>query len=184
VLYREGLLLGINESDPIVRRRIVQKMGFILDDQIALADPGDEVLAEWMHDPSHAVRYRRAETFTIEHRYFRDSGRATDPNDLGEPFAHGAVLKARTAQQLDGLFGGEIAARVPTLSLDEWSDPLASEYGLHRVRVTQRAPGGNPALSEVRPRVLGDWRHAARQTVLDDAIQSLRARYQIVETTR
>ena len=46
--------------------------------------------------------------------------------------------------------------------------PVPDQYGLHRVRITERVPGGAPSLDEVRERV--------RRDLLADRVASERAR--------
>ncbi|MEK7786198.1 MAG: peptidylprolyl isomerase [Chloroflexota bacterium] len=44
-----------------------------------------------------------------------------------------------------------------------WSAPIRSSFGLHLVRVTERAPGRVPALGEVRGRVLAELQAERRR---------------------
>src|SRR5262245_15573805 len=42
VLYREALALGLDKDDSIIRRRLAQKMDFLVDDVTALRDPSSD----------------------------------------------------------------------------------------------------------------------------------------------
>ena len=48
VLYREGVALGLERDDVIVRRRIGQKMGFLIGDLAVPSEPDNETLAKYL----------------------------------------------------------------------------------------------------------------------------------------
>ena len=56
ILYREALRRGLDRGDPIVRRRLAQKMTFMLEDSAALPEPTAREVEE--HFAAHAERYR------------------------------------------------------------------------------------------------------------------------------
>lgn len=56
ILYREALRRGLDRGDPIVRRRLAQKMTFMLEDSAPLPAPTAREVEE--HFAAHAERYR------------------------------------------------------------------------------------------------------------------------------
>src|SRR5690606_31157400 len=56
VLYREAMALGLHAADPIVRRRLIQKMRFLLEDTAPIAEPTEAELAAYLKE--HAARFR------------------------------------------------------------------------------------------------------------------------------
>ena len=48
MLYREALALGLDRDDTIVRRRMRQKMEFLVADLVEQAAPDEDELAEWL----------------------------------------------------------------------------------------------------------------------------------------
>ncbi len=44
VLYREGVALGVDRDDEIVRRRVVQKMRFLTEDRTMVGEPDEAAL--------------------------------------------------------------------------------------------------------------------------------------------
>ena len=107
-----------------------------------------------------------------------DSGEA--PATLGDPFLRGREFPLHTQEELVGIFGAEFAAAVMAIPSGLWSEPLRSSFGWHLVRVTQREAGGAAELAAVRDLVERDWREAQRATLDRDALQKLRARYDVV----
>ncbi len=55
VLYQEALALGLDDKDIIVRRRLVQKMQFLIEDVAGIQEPSDEELQSYLD--GHADRY-------------------------------------------------------------------------------------------------------------------------------
>src|SRR5690242_17102463 len=55
MLFRQGLALGLDRNDELVRRRIVQKMQFLLEDVSPPAEPADAELRAFYS--LHADRY-------------------------------------------------------------------------------------------------------------------------------
>jgi peptidyl-prolyl cis-trans isomerase C len=92
ILYRQGLALGLDRNDELVRRRIVQKIRFLLEDLNAPAEPADEELNAYY--ASHVERYTVPARVTFSHVYFSSEG--------GEE--HG---RARAMRALDTLTTGE-----------------------------------------------------------------------------
>ena len=47
-LYREGLALGVDRDDTIIRRRVRQKMEFLIDDVVEMVEPTEADLKTWL----------------------------------------------------------------------------------------------------------------------------------------
>lgn len=189
ILYREALARGLDLEDPIIRRRLVQKMTLLLED-LAQPTPTDAKLSAFYQ--THGERYRSAPTFSFSHIFLTrlDPARLTrvivalaagrEPAQLGEPFPHGHTFTQRHPGQIDATFGAGFAAQLAPLSLDTWSPLLRSTYGLHLVRITAREPAGIPPLQEVRERVLRDYAEATRKDHLQGRLDTLRQRYTLI----
>ena len=50
VLYREGLALGLDQNDTIIRRRLMQKMEFLSNDLAELNPPDESALNQYFLD--------------------------------------------------------------------------------------------------------------------------------------
>jgi len=190
VLYREAVALGLDRGDPVVRRRLVQKLEFLAEDA-PTETPDDAALTR--HLATHAGEFAEPPRLTLAHVFLRRAraGEAdevlgslrggADPAGLGDPFVHGREVKRRTAKQLGGLFGKAFAAAVSELPVGEdWRGPVGSTYGVHLVRVLERTPGRVPPLKAVRAKVvahLDAQRRAAARVAL---VARLRAHYEVV----
>ncbi len=193
-LVREARSLGLDEADPIVRRRLVQKMEFLVEEAVVVPEPTDEELQAWLR--AHPQDFSRASTVDLEQVFFSRQRRGpaveaealsaltrleqgASPDSLGDPFLHGRQFKAHTANRLRGRFGPELATALETLSVGEWAGPLPSSYGLHLVRITKRADASPPVLDEVRAQVAQAWAEDRESSLRQDALRRLVDRYAV-----
>jgi len=193
ILYREALAQGLDRGDIIVRRRLVQKMEFLLENQESISEPSDAELEAFLD--AHAERYTVPDRLSFTHVFVGRDRHAdpaavagellarlrtgSDSSGLGDPFLHGTTFTLRTADELTGLFGGEFVAQLGQAELNEWSPPLRSSFGVHLVRVSEVRPERRPALADVRTRVHRDWTDARRVELNERALQQLRHRYEV-----
>ncbi len=202
ILYREAQRLGLDREDAIVRRRLAQKLTFVLEDSGDAAPPAaDEVEAYYAR---HRERYRRPPRTTFDH-VFLSADRRTDPagdamallrgiggpadggrfadgggwRQLGDPFMLARTYEDRTDAELAGLFGTRFADEVPALPTGDWSGPVGSTYGTHLVRVRGRTPSRTPPLDEVRDRVVADLLEERRRERGRAAYRALRDDYEV-----
>lgn len=189
-LYREALALGLDEDDPIVRRRMIQKLRFVQEDLAAADEPDDAALLA-VRDAApdrYTVPERVALTHVFAARDRHDDPRAAaanllaqlqagaDPANLGDLCVHGPRFGARPLPGYAGMFGGEFSAALGDMSEGTWS--LApSALGWHAVRIDAREPARLPDLATLRPRLRLDLEAARRDAVDRTAAAELRARY-------
>jgi len=194
VLYRAGRELGLAEDDPVIRRRIAQKMEFLLEPAPDELAPSEEDLAA--HLSAHSERFRLPARVALE-QIFLDPARrgesiegdvtalrrklaaGADPASLGDRTMLPPKLDLAPVDSTARVFGSSFAEAVLDAPLGEWAGPLRSPYGLHLVRVTARAPARTPALEDVRDAVAEDWTRVRRREVVEERVSELTARYDI-----
>ncbi|MCA9562181.1 MAG: peptidyl-prolyl cis-trans isomerase [Myxococcales bacterium] len=190
-LYREALALGLDQGDPIVRRRMIQNMRFLTEDTAVLDEPDEDTLREFML--AHRDNYERPPRYRLEHRFFANgSGDSAEVRaqsavaDLqaglevtGEPFIRGGTMRHVTERDLAGIFGPEFASAAVTADGDRWQGPLRSSYGWHAVRVHLVESGHLPEVSEIRGRIANDWIESERDRINAELVGELMVRYEI-----
>ena len=187
IYYRESQRLGLDASDSIVRRRLVQKLTFLTED-IALAKPFDAAGLRSFYE-QNTQRYLVPQRFTFSHRYF-SSDRRSDARgdalaalasaDSGDPFMLQLTYRKRSEKQIAGLFGRNFARSLATLEPgDAYQGPIESAYGWHLVRVVQVHSAFVPDLQEVADRVLADAKQAAKSAANDVYYEGLKSRYNV-----
>lgn len=194
VMLREALALGLDRGDIIVRRRLVQKMEFVNQGLEPHPAPTDAELQAILD--RHAARYTIASRLTLEHVFVSSNLHPTDapavaadlrerlaagedPARLGDPFLRGRTFRAQSEGEIAGVFGPEFARAVVALPADEWAGPIASSFGLHLVRVSERSGGRRATLAEARHELERDWDEQQRAAGAKKALEQLRARYDV-----
>lgn len=194
VLYREALALGLDRGDVIVRRRLVQKMEFLIDDQELVPEPSEAELAELLQ--SRRDRYTEPERVSLEHvfvgtdRHREDAvqiaeqiGRRLEAGEdaaaLGDPFLRGRELRLRSDGELAAIFGAPFARQAMALPERTWSSPIRSSYGLHLVRITERRAARLPGIGEIREALRRDWLEERRAEASRRSLARLRDRYEV-----
>ncbi|MEL7371636.1 MAG: peptidylprolyl isomerase [Myxococcota bacterium] len=189
IMVREAARLGLTDGDPIVRRRIAQKMRFLLESpSLSLLD--DEQLRA--HLKANAARYTTPTKFRVVQVYLgsrtptaeqlHDLKRtlAKDPEaPVGRPLAMGRDLGWMTARDLQTTFIKDDAKKLQASNDATWVGPIKSRFGYHLARIQARKPARTPTLDEIRPRVKADLLKAVRQKTFDAEIARLRRQYTI-----
>ena len=197
VLYQEALSLGLDQKDVIVRRRLIQKMQFLMEDVAALKEPSDQVLQAYLAD--HLDRYTIPGRVSFAQIYFSQElrGDRTDTDaialltqlqsdanvDLSEIKGDRSMLPTTytlaSAQTLTNTFGGTFGREMAQVTETGWQGPVHSVYGSHLVNVTQIEPSHPPTLAEVKKKVRLDWFREQRQKQNEQFYQKLRDRYTV-----
>lgn len=191
IYLREGLALGLDRNDEIVRRRIAQKFDFLQQDQAAPREPHDSQVQAWY--AAHADRFALPARRSFEQRYYAPDKRgdaaakalaaaalAHAGADTGDTFPGPARITALSQEDVDRVFGGTgFAARVFAAPVGQWIGPIRSGFGWHLVRVTESLPARSRSLEEARADVRRDWIESDRQARNDAAWKALRAKYTV-----
>ena len=196
IYNREALLLGLDRDDTVIRRRLRQKMEFLVDAEVDALTPTDAELE--MYLKANADQFRIAPMMAFEQIYLspekrgdridadaqamldevRRNAQAT-PEKLGDQTLLPSTLPLAAKATINQTFGGAFADELQNQPEDQWSGPVASSYGLHVVRVTERKEGRNPVLSEVRDAVAREWSNAKRNALEGERIEALLKRYNV-----
>ena len=202
VYYRQAKEMGLDRDDPIIRRRLQQKLEFVSEDVAAQSEPSDSDLETLLRSQPEKFRVGRSYTFT--HVYLNpdrhgnlaadaerlllqlnESDATADASTLGDRFLLETNFQAISDSEIAKLFGTDFSDRLAKLPIGQWQGPLKSGYGLHLVFVQQRTDGRVPALSEVREAAISEWKETQRNKANEDVFRKLLSRYSItIETPR
>lgn len=198
ILFRRGVALGLERDDEIVRRRVVQKMQFLLHDVQAPPEPQEAELSAYFE--LHAERYRTPPRVTFSHVFFSaDKGddearararHALERLDHGDPASHWGDsfpdllhFAAYDPEQVDRLFGrSEFAAAAFSVAPGRWMGPYRSGYGWHLIRVEARQEQRQPTFADVRERVRTDYLLDEQERRNVAALDALAGEYEVVRT--
>lgn len=187
LLALEAKELGLDENDTIIRRRLAQKMEFLVQDTARIGEPGEDVLRRF-HD-SRRDQYRSPARISFTQVFFRtesaarralDELRTRSASDLGDPSMLERNFLRADEQTVASVLGPEAAARIFTLAPGRWHGPLASAYGFHVVQVTEVQAGGERPFDQVRELVLEDWHRIQQEKATEQFFASLLKKYDVV----
>ncbi len=207
-MAREARALGLDENDYVIRRRLVQKIEYLVAGAELEPEPPTEAELRAYYD-EHRDDFTQDAEYTFTH-VFIDAEKDHPGGMLAEAQRLLAQLRARDAGFNDApgysdrfpyqrnfvrqylrpvaqVFGPDFAAQLATLQpSDNWQGPLSSTFGLHLVLFTDRSEARTPDFEEVRAQVLAaveeDRRIATRETLLDELVDQYDVRYVDVPT--
>lgn len=186
LLAREARELGLDENDTIVRRRLAQKMEFIVEDTARIAEPTDaelrrvyEALSERFQDPA---------TVSFSQIYFKTEAGALqalgelanrDPEGVGDRIMLERDYAGADEQTVASLFGREFADKVLALEPGGWRGPVGSGYGFHLVRVSERRPARQRPFDDVRAQILDEWHREKQSAAAQQFFTALLKKYDV-----
>ena len=195
ILFREGVALGLDNDDPVIKRRVRQKFELMSEEQLAGAAPTDAELSDYLLQ--NAARFTRPAKLSFEQIYFDGSAtapeveravaaaksalaRGADPARLGQPTMLPRSAEAAAADLVARDFGAAFGEQLLKLPQGEWAGPVASGLGAHLVRVTAVQPAALPPLDGVRQQVAREWENARRERSRTESYRKLRDSYDVV----
>lgn len=198
VLYRTGIEMQLDRNDPVVRRRVRQKLDVLAEESQLNEAPTEAELNAWL--TGNAERYAGQPVLSFEQvvlqaqrgsavpaRLVEDARiqlqRGKDPVTISESRLLPVRISEMPADLIARDFGEEFVAALRATSVGSWQGPIRSSYGEHLVKVTAYIPGRLPTLDEVRTRVARDLEHDRRQRAANAFYEQARRRFDIrIET--
>jgi hypothetical protein len=162
VFYREGMALGLDRDDPVIRNRVRTKMEFLAD-EAATAEPSEAELQAWLSE--HAADYALPDRVSFE----QEGGAALLP----------AAMTDATPAEIASVFGPEFSEALAALEPGVWNEAVRSSYGVHRVRILEKRAGRRASLEEVRDEVVRDLERSRATASQEQLYRSLLARYRV-----
>ena len=193
ILYRQGVSMGLDLNDEVIKRRVLQKVQVISEEASASNPPTDTELEAYLK--AHAEKYATLPRFTLEQVLF-DPGQhpdldsdlaqalkklkaGADPNELSDTSLVLSKLAEVTSERLARDFGKEFVEAIKKLPVGDWQGPVRSGVGVHLVRVKEKLAGHPARLGEVRAAVERDWERQRRERARDDYYENLRKTYTV-----
>jgi hypothetical protein len=201
VLYREALAMGLDQDDVIIRRRLGQKLEFLMEDVSAIRDPSQAELESWFK--RNAAQFSAPGRATFCHIYFSpdvrgqraqaDAARAlaslkagtscksSDATALGDRFPDYSYYADRSSEEVTNTFGTQFSNSLFRLKPGSWRGPIESGLGWHLVLIDALTPARIPAFGEVdRAQVQSAWLDSQREESKRKAFDAMRAKYEVI----
>ena len=198
VLAREAKAQGLDRDDEFIRQHLRERMEVIADHGAVPAEPSEaEIEAFYAANPDKfggGLRLTLAQLplDPAQHRddlastarqlleRLRQAGPEADLAAFGDLPDLARYFGGVRQDELANLFGEEFLAAVQALPLGEWRGPVASAYGVHLVRVEERAEQPPQPLEEVRDMVREEWSAERLQAQRDRFYAAIREHYEVI----
>ena len=191
MLYQEALRLGLDQEDSIIRRRLVQKLGFIAEsDPTAPAETAS--LQSYYQDNIEAYTLPVRYSFRQLYFQFPDGARqalvrisqGADPLQLGETSMLNASYAYRSGLDLNASFGVGFAGRLSALDSGEWQGPVVSGFGHHLVLLTAIHGAEVSPYASVQVQAAMDYQQYQQENARQQYIEELLDQYTITVEAR
>jgi peptidyl-prolyl cis-trans isomerase C len=188
ILYREALLLGLDQEDTIIKRRLAQKISFLKEESIPEI-PTPKELNEYYKN--NKEKYYIEPSFTFTHYYFSENNNSLERSQQAikalqynnkvksDPFYLGKTFANEPLRNINTNFGESFSKELITADLNVWNGPFESTYGHHIVYINSVTPGYIPEIKQVLRRVEVDFLQSKREQAVISFLNSIRSEYTI-----
>ena len=193
ILMREAERLGLDADDTIIRRRLAQKMRFMINEDTPPALPDDAALKAWFDENRNL--FLRPEQRAFSHIYFspgehqdvEEAAQAalsfvndTNWTEIGDPFIEGnqvaLVDEAGLIRRYGPNFTKDLFALPPN---SNWQGPIASAFGMHLVRIDDSRSRTEPEFDQVRIDVEKVWQEQTLRQANEQRLVDLLEKYKV-----
>lgn len=202
-MAREARALGLEENDYVIRRRLVQKVEYLVADTDLDPDPPSEEALRAYYD-EHKPDFGIPAEYTFTHVFAdaeiaRSGGPQAEARSLlarlraehagfndapayGDRFPFQRNFVRQNLRPVADIFGPEFTAALAQLTPgDSWQGPIMSHFGAHLVMLTAQQDARQPAFEEVRAQVLAavldERRTNTREALLNELVDQYDVRY-------
>jgi len=190
VFFKEAVAMGLDKSDPAVKRRLRQMMELMMDDAATII-PSEAQLQNYLEE--HQDIFMEDPDISFSHIFFQMDDKAPAEKYLSNLNRKLLVDKSKVARlslipesfdheknySIDRLFGNSFAEKIFTLEINKWQGPINSAYGWHLVYITEIVPGTVPELENVWDEVEREWANEQKKIKTEALYQSIKAGYKI-----
>ena len=207
-LYRHALSLGLDDSDYVIRQRLVQKVDFIANEQ-SVGDPTEAELKAFFE--THRDEFQTPALVTFAHVFLRKE--ANEGESIAEPSTdvtdhraltmlatlNNSAVPAHSSTQYGDRFpyrvnyveqseavvashmGESAAHRIFELPVsDAWQGPIESDWGVHLIYKQAHLAAVLPDFLDVAQSVEMRWREEARIAARRLAAEQVLQQYEVV----
>jgi len=199
IFYREAIAMGLDQDDPITRRRLAQKLEFLTRDIAGLKEPEEGELEQYFVD--NIDKYLTPDMVTFKNVFIDPDKRGdatlddaalilaelqsvdstdSDVSLLGDRFMLQNYYSQQSELDIRKLFGSGFAKAVMQLETKQWHGPVLSGYGTHLVYIDIVDKSPAPEFAQVQEEVFKHWLAAQQERFNEAYFESLKSRYEIV----
>ncbi len=192
-LLRQARDMGMDRSDLVVRRRLIERMKMLISTRARAMEPSEQELNSYYQE--HAQAYQVPEKIELTQLYLSQDLRGdslqrdanallqdllraqtlpTSVSERGDPFLHPRHFPLSSKQKYAARFGDSFAKLAFEETDSTWAGPIPSSYGLHLIWIHDRSAPYTPTLDEIRSSLLRDIQSAKERALLTQTLKEYR----------
>ena len=176
--------LNLDRGDIIVKRRLVQKLGFLKQEE-GVKIPNDNELKKYFDE--NKGEFRIPKRLSFNHVFFSKESRSleevkqylVDKNIKSDPFLLGRNFSDKTIRQLQRDFGDKFAVSLDELTTLKKDQIIESIYGWHIVNVSNIENSYLPEFSFIKDKLLDTYLLVKKDEVLKKYTEDLIKSYDV-----
>jgi hypothetical protein len=186
IMFREGIALGLDKGDEMIRERVIHKLRLLVYNDLKIPPATGEELRAWFD--KNRARFDKPQTFDFfevsidgpdaaaqAQAYLAQIEQEAEPEDLRN---RTKVFRARNRPSLAAVFGDDFPDILAKLPRSRWQ-AVQSKKGGHIVRVDNVVDPIPAAFDKVRAELLVEWQDDQTRRLGLAAIQKLGATYDV-----
>lgn len=198
VAVREAMGAGLDRDDTVIRRRLRQKLEFLVEDSAEANPPTEDELKAWL--AQHADQYRSEPRVAFRQVFVNRERRGANAeadaaailkrltaagpsariDDVGDATMLPMDFELAPVRDVERTFGSDFAKQLDAVETGNWSGPIRSGYGLHLVLVRERVEGALPSFEALRPAATREILAGRRTRQLAAMYDRLLEKYKVV----
>lgn len=186
VIYRKALSLGLDRKDPVIRRRLVNKMQIIMADVESISEPTETELRGLL--AANPDKYQTPEKYSLDVVFLNQANREqaservqklnSNQQSVLENYFHRGYEEVHSGA-LVPVFGRQFVLSLTENSTASHWQVAASDRGYLAYRINQFWESAPMSFDAARPQLLMDWKKKAHATQAEAQLALLMREYAI-----
>ena len=97
-----------------------------------------------------------------------------------DPFILGNELNLMSKNDIQKNFGISFYESLTSIDVNQWSGPIASDYGLHIVLIKRKSSGYLPGLNQIYQKVYSDYIIMRRRENVINFLDEIKQEYEVI----
>ena len=194
IYYREAVALNLDKNDTIVRRRMRQKLEFMLDDISSLETPTTAELKEYF--ATNQEKYRTDHIFSFKQVLISSKQLLPDspvfssaqqqlnagiaPEKLSRSALLPLMMNLETDRTIKNTFGTDFLTQILKLKKNSWQGPVISTFGTHLVFISLDQPSEPQNFDMAVQNITADYFQSKKENASEDNYKNLKKKYSVV----
>jgi hypothetical protein len=190
IFFRQAVAMGLDKSDPAIKRRLRQQMEMMLDDYTTIYPTASQLSKYLSENPD---KFRKEPRISFRHFYFPfekkeeaidllqrlQKGNTVGNKAKGYPILMDPEFENERKRVIENQFGNSFTSDIFEIESEIWHGPIESAYGWHLARVSNKIKGELPDLNEIWDIVEREWSVDRKKEMKEEQYEIMKAQYEV-----